>query len=195
MQNPLLDPVQTLLNEHPRGIAEYDILKALEQHPALGDLGTQGQLPLFHKHFLIMNALYQLQEKLWDSQQQVLEITPLLNTLHATAPSASQTQLIQAESRGPSEYYMNWENYHNTSESDVSNLYKSFWSYLAAKDNRPSALDCLGLDPTQEHSEAAIIQRYRQLAKQHHPDTGGDGNTFIEVRAAFETLKKSFKTQ
>ena len=62
MQNPLLDPVQTLLNEHPRGIAEYDILKALEQHPALGDLGTQGQLPLFHKHFLIMNALYQLQE-------------------------------------------------------------------------------------------------------------------------------------
>ena len=190
MQNPLLNQIHQLLNAHPEGIAEYDILKAVENHPALAELGTEGQLPLFHKHFFIMNALYQLQQQLWKEQQQVLEITPLTNTLHPVSPSATKTTLIQAESRGPSEYYLNWKNYHYTTETDVSNLYKRFWTFLAQKESRPAALSCLGLDPRQEHSAELITQRYRLLAKQHHPDTGGDAKIFIEVRAAYEVLKK-----
>ena len=142
-----------------------------------------------------MNALYQLQGQLWQSQKQVLEITPLLNTLHPTPPDAAETQLIQAQSLGPSEYYQNWHNYHSTTEGDISDLYKSFWTYLSANNSRPSALRCLGLDPEQQHSDEVITQHYRQLAKQHHPDSGGDGKIFIQVRAAFETLKKTFKSQ
>lgn len=189
MHNPLLPAILELLIAHPQGIDEYRILKTFEDHSAFASIGTEGKLPLFHKHFIIMNALYQLQQSCWQEQRQVLEITPLLNTLHQRAPSASDTQLIQAESRGPSEYYLNWENFHGTTEDDVAQLYKSFWTFLSRDDKRAAALQCLGLNAEAQNQE--ITQRYRQLAKQHHPDAGGDAQLFIEVRAAYEVLKSN----
>jgi len=189
MHNPLLQPILDLLIAHPTGIDEYRILKTFEEHPAFANIGSEGKLPLFHKHFIVMNALYQLQQSCWKEQQQVLEITPLLNTLHQNSPSSSDTQLIQAESRGPSEYYLNWENFHGTTEDDVAQLYKSFWTFLSRDDKRAAALECLGLEAAAREQE--ITQRYRQLAKQHHPDTGGDAKLFIKVRAAYEVLKEN----
>lgn len=187
MLNPLLQPIHDLLIAHPQGLDEYRILKTFADHSAFANIGTEGKLPLFHKHFIIMNALYQLQQSCWQEQRQVLEITPLLNTLHQSAPCASETQLIQAESRGPSEYYLNWDNFSNTTEDDVAQLYKSFWTFLSRDDKRAAALACLDLAP--EASPEAITLRYRLLAKQHHPDNGGDAKRFIEIRAAYEVLK------
>lgn len=189
MHNPLLQPILDLLIAHPQGIDEYRILKTFAEHSAFANIGSAGKLPLFHKHFIIMNALYKLQQSCWQEQQQVLEITPLLNTLHQSTPCASETQLIQAESKGPSEYYLNWDNFHGTTEDDVAQLYKSFWTFLSRDDKRAAALACLELKANASQEE--ITQRYRQLAKQHHPDTGGDAKLFIEVRAAYEVLKEN----
>jgi len=47
--------------------------------------------------------------------------------------------------------------------------------------------DVLGLEPT---CTADDIQRaYRKLAKQHHPDSGGDVNKFHQISEAYDKLK------
>ena len=51
--------------------------------------------------------------------------------------------------------------------------------------------DVLGLDPTCSPSE--IQTAYRQLAKQHHPDLGGNEQRFHEISEAYEILKDPHK--
>lgn len=50
--------------------------------------------------------------------------------------------------------------------------------------------DVLGLDPTCSVSD--IQRAYRTLAKQHHPDNGGDVERFHEVSEAYEKLKDPY---
>src|SRR5690348_8200141 len=45
----------------------------------------------------------------------------------------------------------------------------------------------LGLPP--HAGMAEIIQRFRTLAKQYHPDHGGESERFIELMAAYERLR------
>lgn len=49
-----------------------------------------------------------------------------------------------------------------------------------------TAADVLGIDIpyTKENVKAA----YRKLAAQNHPDTGGDGEKFIQIQSAYESL-------
>jgi DnaJ-class molecular chaperone len=44
-------------------------------------------------------------------------------------------------------------------------------------------------------SEEDIKQSYRKLAREHHPDKGGDKNLFQEIQEAYETLSDSNKKQ
>jgi DnaJ-class molecular chaperone len=44
-------------------------------------------------------------------------------------------------------------------------------------------------------SQDQIKQAYRKLAKQHHPDTGGNETKFKEVNTAYQTLKDESKRQ
>lgn len=55
-----------------------------------------------------------------------------------------------------------------------------------AVDPRREALACLGLDPGA--SAAAIKRAYRRLAKAHHPDLGGDVESFRRIDAAYRAL-------
>ena len=49
----------------------------------------------------------------------------------------------------------------------------------------------LGLNPTCSPNE--IQTAYRRLAKQHHPDLGGDEQRFHEISEAYEVLKDPHK--
>jgi DnaJ domain len=51
----------------------------------------------------------------------------------------------------------------------------------------PELLAQLGLPPHAGMVE--IIQRFRTLAKQYHPDYGGESERFIELVAAYERLR------
>ncbi len=51
----------------------------------------------------------------------------------------------------------------------------------------PELLAQLGLPPYAGMAE--IIQRFRTLAKQYHPDVGGESERFIELLAAYERLR------
>ena len=53
---------------------------------------------------------------------------------------------------------------------------------------RQQALAVLGLPPTATPQQ--IKHRYRTLAKQHHPDRGGDLREMQRITAAYEFLMK-----
>jgi hypothetical protein len=50
------------------------------------------------------------------------------------------------------------------------------------------ALRVLGLQKDASFDE--VYQRYRQLAKRSHPDTGGDPQHFMHINAAYDCVKK-----
>jgi hypothetical protein len=52
----------------------------------------------------------------------------------------------------------------------------------------PQLLARLGLPPDAGSSE--IKQRFRALAKQYHPDRGGESTQFVELVALYERLKE-----
>lgn len=49
-----------------------------------------------------------------------------------------------------------------------------------------SLYDTLGVPASATHEE--LKQAYRRLAKEHHPDKGGDHAKFVEIQKAYETL-------
>jgi molecular chaperone DnaJ len=51
----------------------------------------------------------------------------------------------------------------------------------------------LGVDKNTSQDE--IKKRYRELAKQHHPDRGGDGEMFKKIQEAYEVLSDPQKKQ
>lgn len=53
---------------------------------------------------------------------------------------------------------------------------------------RQQALSVLGLPPNASRQQ--IKRRYRTLAKQHHPDRGGDPREMQRIIAAYELLMK-----
>jgi len=57
-------------------------------------------------------------------------------------------------------------------------------------DKQAEALECLGLDTGASWQEIQTI--YRQQVGQHHPDKGGEKIRFMEIRRAYELLKKGY---
>ena len=52
----------------------------------------------------------------------------------------------------------------------------------------PVALEYMGLPYDADH--AAVKKRFRELAKKHHPDAGGDHKQFVEMMENYEQLMK-----
>lgn len=69
---------------------------------------------------------------------------------------------------------------------------RAFWSSQANPVRpllaRQQALNVLGLPSTATPQQ--IKRRYRTLAKQHHPDRGGDPREMQRIIAAYELLKE-----
>ena len=77
LENPLIVPVLEILSEADAAITEHQLMKTLEQDDEhFSELAESQNLALFQKHFLIMNALYQLQKQLLD-EKVFLHISPL----------------------------------------------------------------------------------------------------------------------
>ena len=61
---------------------------------------------------------------------------------------------------------------------------------LPAGATRKAWWDVLGLDP--RSGAEAISERYRELARRHHPDRGGDPRAMVEINVAYqEALQQS----
>jgi preprotein translocase subunit Sec63 len=77
-----------------------------------------------------------------------------------------------------------WE----TLRLSVRLLWKSSANPVRPALQRQQALATLGLPPGATQQQ--IKQRYRKLAKKHHPDMGGDPRQMQRIVAAYEFLMK-----
>lgn len=190
MENPLIQPILATLEEHTKGISEYDLLRLLEQKTDIfTELGDNPRLVLFRKHFLIMNALYQLQLRLWQEDQVKLYISPLNISLYqdkATLSLSSSVEINDAYEAKLAAYYLDWEEYDNTNAEDVELLLKGFYKKFHNHSDTKMALETLGVEENSSKSDIKLA--YRKRIHNAHPDKGGDAKTFIKLRRAYEYL-------
>lgn len=190
MKNPLVGPILTILKNHPDGTSEFAILKALKvQLPEFSQLADEANLMLFRQHFLIMNALYQLQQDLWQDENMQLTISALRIFLvpASKVTVCDSTSLDNSVDAKLAAYYLDWSEYEKTDANDVSDLLNSFFTGISVSGERDAALKTLQINSANP-SQADIKQQYRKLAQQHHPDRGGDQDAFIGLRQAYEYL-------
>jgi len=187
MKNPLIPEILSLLRDQSGGISEYDIMQSFVDHAAYTALEQEGQLALFQKHFITMNALYELQHQLWQDEQVFLEITPLRIQLVVSTQASASAEIVISQTEKLSDYYRDWQNFENTDETDVDELLGSFWRRFASTDKQQAAYGILELEPNANMEDIKIS--YRRLAATHHPDKGGDQAMFIRIRQAYEILK------
>lgn len=189
--NPLLGVIAQRLHENPAGLSEYELMQVLDfEGLHLDDEpGVTADLLLFRKHFLIMNALYRLQPILLDEGFD-LEISALHIQLHALPDQQdfSGTRQLSADNTAGAvrDYYLDWQTFRDSSSDYVESLLNSFWQRFAGEGGREAAYATLELEP--EQSRETIRSQFRRLASCHHPDRGGDTETFQKIRAAYELL-------
>jgi len=136
-----------------------------------------------------MNALYQLQTELFE-QGMYLSISPLDIRLEPVADSGASALPTDNAAAPLRAYYLDWENFSQTSHADVETMLNRFMERYLAIDERLEALQTLEL-PADAPWET-IKQAYRRLAAQHHPDKGGDPARFRAIRGAYEILLRCY---
>ena len=182
MENPLLWPIMEVLKQKPSGWKVHTLAAHLNELGLVPVLDLVPEKELFKKNFLIMNALYQLQETLYpDSwlQVQAMDIELMNGRYHSSTHTIDLEDPLR-------DYYINWLNY-EADEGEVKRLLNEFWTrykkFVGGSEtdmDRTRALNLfeLPLDATQHD----IRKRWRRLALRWHPDRD-EGNT-----AKFQTL-------
>lgn len=180
--NPLLAPVKVILDAHPAGLSEYELISHLRIHcewiPAHWATDSLG---LYRLHCLLFNALYQWQQEWLRSENIYLQVSALkigkMPAQQRTRPGLSGA-LTDAVDAKLAAFYLDWEQWADTDRDEVEALLQSFWTrYLQDGrsgdcQQRQSALATLNLqDPV---TPVEIKQAYRRLISRHHPDRGGD---------------------
>lgn len=183
--NPLIAPLLALLQRADGSYKVHELMGALRQQGAIPQLADDEQLQLFRVNFLIMNALYQLQAELYEEGWWLvistldIRLEPLAKT-----PEASHGFAIGENLRS---YYLDWQVFWQTDRAEVEGLLNRFWRAYDGEGHKAEALALFELN--EGASQEAIRRRWRELALQHHPDRGGNAETFIRIRWAWQCLR------
>lgn len=188
-ENPLLWSVLKLLKSEPSGWKIHTLAQRLAQDQLIPVLDSCAEKNLFKRNFLLMNALFQLQDMLQpDAWLQVESMDIKLYYGH----NCQHHPLNQANNLR--EYYLDWSHY-DTDSSEVKRLLEQFWhsykQHIGVVDgdlSRKQALERFELQPWANKRD--IRQAWRKFAFRHHPDKdGGDGERFKWYLQAWSTLK------
>ena len=187
--NPILPEVARLLRADSVALSEYELIKRLNSDDLFPPECTQcdSSLRNYKQHFLVMNALYTLQQT-WLNDGRVVTISPLSISVSKAADIPGQALDEAAVTPALATFYLDWANY-DIAATEIEAMLKGFWQRYHALDKRGEALLTLGLDA--DADLAGIEKAYRKLANNHHPDKGGSKAQFQVVREAYEILKKS----
>ncbi|MEH8258329.1 DNA-J related domain-containing protein [Aeromonas veronii] len=183
--NPLIAPLLVLLQQAAGSYKVHELMAALRQQGAIPRLADDEQLQLFRVNFLIMNALYQLQAELWQEGWWLvirtldIRLEPLAGNQEANHGFAVNENLRSD--------YLDWQVFWQTDRAEVEALLNRFWRAYDGEGHKAEALALFELN--EGASQEAIRRRWRELALQHHPDRGGNAESFVRIRWAWEVLR------
>ena len=186
-ENPLIPAVLQVLRRASKQLAIHELLQELKIVSKIPSLDDDVQLALFKLNWLMMNALYQLQASLFN-EGYYLFISTLdihLQPLNHDAEAAVKQEVSRQPLR---DYYLDWQNFSDTTKEEVQALLDGVWQEYISGDEQDKSYNVLGLEVNA--SFQLIRKTYRKLAGQFHPDKGGDPVKFMEIREAYEVLKK-----
>ncbi|VEE62930.1 Heat shock protein J [Shewanella putrefaciens] len=188
--NPLIWPVLSVLQVSNQSWKIHHLATELQNRGLIHPLDENPGNDLFKRNFLLMNALFELQEILMPKQW--LQVKAMEIQIFRLVPS--NVNLLIMEDTSLREYYLDWNNY-DTSENVVRELLEAFWSsyksYIGLNVNlmhKGHALRVFELDESATPRD--IRKQWRRLALKWHPDRPeGDAARFREVCEAWQSLR------
>lgn len=188
MTNPLIISILRYLREQNSSCSLIDLVNLCEQEfLALLLKDVDPQIAIFKKNFFVMNALYQIQRDI-QTEGFSLIIFPLEISIISNRVGAKNT--LSTRDNDLADYYLDWSNLSNVTVEEVEALFSSYWQRYSAVDKVNAALATLELAHHAGWFE--IRQAYQQKIVISHPDKGGSTDDFIEIRSAYEMLKRHF---
>nr|WP_246225687.1 DNA-J related domain-containing protein [Vibrio agarilyticus] len=189
MENPLLWPIMGVLRKQPSGWKVHTLSTHLQQQGLLLQLDEQSDKDLFKRNFLIMNALFQLQELCYPEDW--LQVEAMDIVLHR---GVGQRYVL--DKLDPlREYYTSWQNY-EADGGEVRRLLNEFWTRYRRHmgtshqevGDRQAALRLFELPANASATE--IRRRWRKLAMRWHPDRSeGCAKRFRQLCQAWHILR------
>lgn len=190
---PLQGILQNILLTQKDGLSEYQLFNILKSPPyqLFTAEALRDPLSLFQSHFILFNALYQLQDRWLSNKTGLLQIhcsCIRLNPWQAGQHGLTKQDKLRA-------YYLDWTNLNGTDQAQVEALLDNFWLGFSGLPNQlnnnqmpqQQALDLLCL--TAPYSAQQLKQQYRKMLHLHHPDKGGNNEQSQQLQAAYECLK------
>lgn len=177
-----------ILQFHPKGISEFELLRQL-QHERAAEFDQElflDNLAMYRAHFLLFHALYRLRDHLHSQQLGEIDIHVLKIQLKQWE-AADQGSLAMTDPMRV--YYLDLEQMENTGLEDIEDLLGQFWMHYFVDQKREQALAVLDLEMAAGRDE--VEQRYRSLAMKLHPDRGGNEKQFQELQQAMSILRRS----
>ena len=190
--NPLIWPVLSLLQSTNQSWKVHHLASELQAKGLMHNLDPLPEKDLFKRNFLLMNALYELQDILMPKQW--LQVKAMEIQIFRIIPASADVQHIRDGALR--DYYLDWANY-DASVNVVREMLESFWStykeYIGVNIKLMhvgQALKVFELDETA--TDRDIRKQWRKLALKWHPDRDqGNAERFREVCEAWQTLKES----
>ncbi|MDH4322330.1 MAG: DnaJ domain-containing protein, partial [Desulfobulbaceae bacterium] len=178
--------LHAILAANPEGIAEHELLAALKREgvPLFAENDRHDPLEIFQHHFLLFHLLYGLRDRLRSQRRGDIAIHCLKIVL--LPPPAATDGIVPEVFEPLRAYYLDLGQLRGVARSDVEAMLERFWALYAGHERRDRALAVFGLQADAGREE--VKRRYRQLAREHHPDRGGDPERFRRVREAAEDL-------
>ncbi|WP_266352090.1 DNA-J related domain-containing protein [Teredinibacter turnerae] len=179
--------VRALWWEGVTQVSEFELLQWLRrEHDIRWD--TDATVALFQQHFVIRHGLYTVQAALQetDIQMEISAVGIRLSSRESTGQSIS----MDGSAHALAEFYLDERQLFCTDKAQVTAWLDQFWRRFSSQDELDGARSILDVSDTASWTE--IQNRYRSLARRHHPDFGGDQTQFVAVREAYEQLKKHY---
>ncbi|EQB0496298.1 DNA-J related domain-containing protein [Vibrio alginolyticus] len=190
IENPLLWPMLEILRKQPSNWKVHTLASSLGEQGYISKLDDSPDKDLFKRNFLIMNALYQLQDTLYpDSWLQVEAMDiQLMSSMEALRHKIDIHDPLR-------EYYLDWRNY-EAEEDEVRRLLNEFWTTYqkfiggssVASVDKTKALSLFELNT--DATPAEIRKQWRKLALRWHPDReNGNAERFRVLCEAWNVLR------
>jgi hypothetical protein len=190
MQNPVTPIVYQLLDQCPDGFSLLDLIKQCDQLNLFDHLADEhSEMALFYKNFFAMNALFTVQDQLFEEHVGVLHVESIRCYFSPIITGTSQSVAPPMPDMALKAYYQDWSSLDEMDLAGVQALLNGFWNKYLAFDEVEQNCNILKI-PSNELSRSVVKRQFRSLASCHHPDKGGDSREFIRLRKAYESLMR-----